>query len=104
MPAYWQISKSIKLNIKLIFEQKIDFLKLNKDKFVKQILTHPYPNTKNIGLQYAVQHHLMLYDIITIKIYKHFYIGYYVIKSIFYPKNNIMSSFKYLFLELTNFI
>ena len=69
---------------------------MNKDKFGKQILTHPYPNTKNIGLQYAVQHHLMLYDIIIIKIYKHFYI--------FYPKNNIMGSFKYLFLKLTNYI
>ena len=77
---------------------------MNKDKFGKQILTRPYPNTKNIGLQYAVQHHLMLYDIIIIKIYKHFYIGYYIIKSIFYPKNNIMRSFKYLFLKLTNYI
>ena len=63
---------------------------MNKDKFGKQILTHPYPNTKNIGLQYAVQHHLMLYDIIIIRIYKHFYIGYYIIKSIFYPKNILL--------------
>jgi hypothetical protein len=77
---------------------------MNKDKFGKQILTHPYPNTKNIGLQYAVQHHLMLYDIIIIRIYKHFYIGYYIIKSIFYPKNNIVGSFNYLFLKLTNYI
>ena len=77
---------------------------MNKDKFGKQILTHPYPNTRNIGLQYAVQHHLMLYGIIIIKLYKHFYIGYYIIKSIFYPKNNIMGSFKYLLLKLTNYI
>ena len=77
---------------------------MNKDKFGKQILTHPYPNTKNIGLQYAVQHHLMLYDIIIIRIYKHFYIGYYIIKSIFYSKNNIIRLLQYLFLKLTNYI
>ena len=50
--------------------EKIEFKKLNKDKFDKQILTHPHSNTKNIGLQYAVQHQLMLSNTITINIYK----------------------------------
>ena len=35
--------------------EKIDFLKLNKDKFVKQILTHPHSTYITIGLYSADQ-------------------------------------------------
>ena len=46
-------------------------LKKNKDKFVKQILTHPYPNIES-SVKYNRQHPKMLIKIMNTAAYKTF--------------------------------
>ena len=61
---------------KFIFKLlKKRFLKLNKDKFVKQILTHPYSTFVTIGWHYANKHPKMSKNILNIKLYKCFYLA-----------------------------
>ena len=69
-------------------------LKLNKDKFVKQILTYPHSIFITIGWHHANKHHKMLNNILNIKIYNVFIWPnfklkqYSIIKTILYAHNN----------------
>ena len=48
------------------------FLKLNKDKFVKQILTHPHSTSYLLVDNLPAKHPKMSYNIMNIKVYKSF--------------------------------
>ena len=68
---------------------------MNKDKFVKQILTHPNSTYITIGWHHATKHHKMSNNILNIKIYKYFFCfnfklkQYFETKTILHTHNNI---------------